>query len=80
MKYINLGNEERDKMEKIDSYYINQVKEEYLQSDVYTIARHALVAIINALGSALPTSSDACIIILLAINFISSPDSISLAR
>ena len=29
-------------MEKIDSYYINQVKEEYLQSDVYTIARHAL--------------------------------------
>ena len=29
-------------MEKIDSYLINKVKEEYLGSDVYTIARHAL--------------------------------------
>ena len=29
-------------MEKINSYLINKVKEEYLESDVYTIARHAL--------------------------------------
>ena len=29
-------------MEKINSYSINKVKEEYLESDVYTIARHAL--------------------------------------
>ena len=38
MKYINKGIQ----MDKINSYLINQVREEYLESDIYTIARHAL--------------------------------------